>query len=97
MSEIPYGKDYPEPPDIDQDGIVPPSVKPKFFNNDGLRARFLADAVMDRVTCGFNPTDERLYVYESGVWTPDRGAMSRRWRLCLVIATETRTAATPLT
>lgn len=47
----------------------------EFFNRDGLRARVLANTVMQSVRCGFSDTDERFYVYNNGVWLPNRGTI----------------------
>jgi putative DNA primase/helicase len=44
-----------------------------FFDRDGLLALNLANDVMRSVTCGFGVTDQRLYIYDSGVWRPDDG------------------------
>ncbi len=59
-----------------QEQPVPATVIAKtFFDRDGLRARTLADAAMDSIPCGYNLTDDKLYVYEEGVWVPNRGAI----------------------
>lgn len=47
----------------------------RFFDRDGLLAKDLADAVLDEITCGWCPTDHRMYVYTDGVWSPDDGTV----------------------
>ena len=45
----------------------------KFFaKRVGLLALDLADDVMLGVTCGFNDATQELYVYENGLWRPNR-------------------------
>lgn len=45
----------------------------KFFAKGiGLLALDLADDVTSAVTCGFNDTTQELYVYDNGLWRPNR-------------------------
>jgi P4 family phage/plasmid primase-like protien len=46
-----------------------------FFDRDGLRVQDLANAVMDKTTCGYGTVDERFYNYDHGVWTPGQGGI----------------------
>ncbi|OBH75932.1 hypothetical protein A5681_09850 [Mycobacterium scrofulaceum] len=48
----------------------------RFFSREGLLAQDLAHDVMTEVTCGYGVTDQRLYVYEGGVWRPDDGQIT---------------------
>jgi hypothetical protein len=45
----------------------------RFFDRDGLLAQDLATTVMETITCGFSDIDERFYIYDSGVWKPNKG------------------------
>lgn len=53
-----------------------PSDPSVYFSREGLLARDLADDVMRMVTCGYGAADQRLYVYEHGVWRPDDGRIN---------------------
>ena len=56
--------------------IEPETDKPdpsRFFDpHTGLRVLTLATAVTDCITCGYGSVDDRFYVYERGVWVPNR-------------------------
>jgi putative DNA primase/helicase len=51
---------------------IPPSPG-SFLNRAGLKARDLADTVMQTIVCGFGRPDQQLYVYDNGVWTVNDG------------------------
>lgn len=61
----------PEPPEPQDQPAAANAAA--FFDRDGLRVQDLARAVMSRVSCGFNDTDESFYTYRAGVWLPNRG------------------------
>lgn len=46
-----------------------------YFGRDGLQARNVAEAVMRSVTCGYGAVDQRLYVYDNGVYVPNDGSI----------------------
>jgi putative DNA primase/helicase len=46
----------------------------RFFDpHTGLLVLDLAEAVTQSITCGFGGVDERFYVYDGGVWVPNKG------------------------
>ena len=62
-----------KPPGDDGQSVVGHDDGARFFAKGiGLLAQDLANDVMLGVTCGFNEAARQLYVYNNGVWRPNR-------------------------